>query len=196
MTAPPAPGFFGKVPSHGDFVARRLPAAFVSVWDGWLQAGLADSRERLGADWLAAYLYSPIWRFALDAGVCGPQAWAGLMMPSVDRVGRYFPLTIGLPLDDLGLVPDEVWYAGVETLALSGLDPGFSLVAFDAALLALAAPNVHGVPLVPLVPLVAPAEAAGAGHARFWCDGEAVLTSRGLPAAERFAGMLDGAVGF
>ena len=193
MTAPPAPGFFGKVPSHGDFVARRLPAAFVSVWDGWLQAGLADSRGRLGADWLAAYLHSPIWRFALDAGVCGPQAWAGLMMPSVDRVGRYFPLTIGLPLDDKGLVPDEVWYAGVETLALSGLDPGFSLAAFDAALQALAAPNVHG---VPLVPLVAPAEAAGAGRACFWRDGQAALTSRGLPAAERFAGMLDGAVRF
>ena len=34
-----------------------------------------------------------MWRFALPPGFCGPQAVLGLMLPSVDRAGRYFPLT-------------------------------------------------------------------------------------------------------
>jgi len=129
-----AAGFFGKVPSHGDFVARRLPAAFTEPWDAWLQAGMADSRAQLGDAWLPTYLNSPIWRFALGAGVCGPQAWSGVMMPSVDRVGRYFPFTIAAGCD----LPPAAWYATLEDLALSALDAGFSLQDCDAALQALA----------------------------------------------------------
>jgi type VI secretion system protein ImpM len=136
MTHSDAAGFFGKIPSHGDFVARRLPAGFTGPWDAWLQAGMADSRARLGDAWLPTYLNSPIWRFALAAGVCGPQAWSGVMMPSVDRVGRYFPFTIAAGMD--GRVPSAGWYESLEALALTALGDGFSLPGFDAALLALA----------------------------------------------------------
>lgn len=68
-----------------------MSPAFVRSWDEWLQAGLRASRERVGAGWEQAYRCSPIWHFALAAGVCGESAWAGVMIPSVDRVGRYFP---------------------------------------------------------------------------------------------------------
>ena len=145
MTTPhSAAGFFGKFPSHGDFVARRLPAGFLQPWDAWLQAGLADSLDRLGDAWLPTYLNSPIWRFALCVGVCGPQAWGGVLMPSVDRVGRYFPLTIAVGLDDLAThgsgcrPPSATLYASLEAMALAALGDGFSLPAFDASLLALA----------------------------------------------------------
>src|SRR5690606_36950533 len=30
------PGFYGKLPSRGDFVSRRLPADFIGQWDAWL----------------------------------------------------------------------------------------------------------------------------------------------------------------
>jgi type VI secretion system protein ImpM len=30
------PGFYGKLPTAGDFVTRRLPIDFVRVWDRWL----------------------------------------------------------------------------------------------------------------------------------------------------------------
>ena len=139
-TPPTAAGFFGKLPSHGDFVARRLPAAFTDPWDAWLRAGLADSRAQLGEAWLPVYLNSPIWRFVLGAGVCGPQAWGGVMMPSVDRVGRYFPFTIAAGLDD-GATPAAAWYAALEALALPALGEGFSLPGFDAALQQLAPPR-------------------------------------------------------
>ena len=52
------------------------------------------SREALGERWLDLYLTSPAWRFVCAAGACGPAPVIGLMVPSVDRVGRYFPLTL------------------------------------------------------------------------------------------------------
>ncbi|HZF29688.1 MAG TPA: type VI secretion system-associated protein TagF [Gammaproteobacteria bacterium] len=121
------PGFFGKIPSHGDFVTRELARGFIDVWDLWLQAGIADSKARLGDRWLDVYLTSPIWRFGLAPGICGPGAWAGILMPSVDRVGRYFPLTIAtaLPANVNPLqLPGAAagWFEAMEAVALRSLD--------------------------------------------------------------------------
>ena len=91
-------GLFGKLPSHGDFLRRRVSDAFVDAWDGWLRECLAASRSALGERWLDLYLTSPAWRFVCAAGTCGPVPVIGLMVPSVDRVGRYFPLTLVAPL--------------------------------------------------------------------------------------------------
>ncbi len=93
-------GLFGKMPAHGDFVRRGLASAVVSAWDDWLSGLMTALRDELGEpDWLDAFLTGPIWHFALGAGVAGGPA-AGVMIPSVDRVGRYFPLVLmrtGLP---------------------------------------------------------------------------------------------------
>ncbi len=56
------------------------------------------SKEQLQDAWLDAYLTGPVWRFVLDAGVCGDSCYAGILVPSVDRVGRYFPLTVVAPV--------------------------------------------------------------------------------------------------
>src|SRR5512138_84782 len=87
-------GFYGKLPSHGDFLKRRVADEFVGVWDAWLQESLATSRTALGDQWLDIYLTSPAWRFACAAGACGAAPVLGVLVPSVDRVGRYFPLTL------------------------------------------------------------------------------------------------------
>jgi type VI secretion system ImpM family protein len=87
-------GLYGKLPSHGDFLRRRASDAFVSSWDPWLQECIATSRSALADRWLDVYLTSPAWRFAAAAGACGPAPVIGVMVPSVDRVGRYFPLTV------------------------------------------------------------------------------------------------------
>jgi type VI secretion system protein ImpM len=98
-------GFYGKLPSHGDFLRRRVSDAFVGVWDAWLQECVAESRSALGDGWLDVYLTSPAWRFVCAAGACGPAPVAGIMVPSVDRVGRYFPLTLVAELPaSVGLV--------------------------------------------------------------------------------------------
>lgn len=97
--SPPVPaarGFCGKLPARGDFVSAGLPRRFVDPWHDWMQRMLAASREMLADRWTAAWLEAPVWRFALSPGLCGPDAAIGLWMPSVDRVGRYFPLTFAL----------------------------------------------------------------------------------------------------
>ena len=93
------PGWYGKIPYLGDFASRRLSQQFILEWDNWLQHSMTASRTMLGPDWLDTYLMSPIWRFVLLPGVIGESVWAGLLMPSVDKVGRHFPLTIAIPLE-------------------------------------------------------------------------------------------------
>lgn len=133
-------GWFGKLPSHGDFLQRRVPDPFLRVWDSWLQSCIAGSRERLGDAWLSTYLTSPVWRFFLGRGVIGASTFAGIVLPSVDRVGRYFPLTVlaelpaDLPVMAVAIHGRE-WLTKIETLALSALQSDdFDLEEFDAAL--------------------------------------------------------------
>lgn len=120
-----APGIFGKLPWLGDFVVQRLPRGFVEPWDAWLQDGLAASRAALGDAWLDRYRTAPVCRFVLPARVAGPPV-AGLFLPSVDRVGRYFPLTLALPLDSEP-APDlpagaASWFDALESVALAALE--------------------------------------------------------------------------
>jgi type VI secretion system protein ImpM len=133
------PGFYGKLPSRGDFVNRRLPAEFTSRWDAWLQDGLSSCQAELGAQWLDIYLTSPIWRFALQGGVCGEDAYLGVLVPSVDRVGRYFPLTVAVACP-VQWLPElaarmEPWFVNVEELMLETLaDAPLDLEDFDRRL--------------------------------------------------------------
>lgn len=137
-------GFYGKLPSLGDFVGRRLPPSLLQPWDQWLRECLAASRVQLGDAWLDTYLTSPLWRFALTPGIAGQGGWAGVLMPSVDRVGRYFPLTLAVPLPEganaFRVLCSADWFGQAEALALSGLGDDFDLEAFDAQAAALAAP--------------------------------------------------------
>jgi len=100
-------GLFGKLPSRGDFVQLGLPGGFVRPWDAWLQQVMASSQARMGDAWLPAFLESPVWRFVLPDGMCGAGAVLGLLMPSVDRVGRYFPLTLAAVFPPGAGVPAE-----------------------------------------------------------------------------------------
>jgi type VI secretion system protein ImpM len=141
-------GFFGKLPSRGDFVTRRLPQEFVARWDGWLREALAASRAELDADWLEIYLTSPVWRFALAPGVCGAHGCIGAMIPSVDKVGRYFPLAAVSPLEPgasplaIAMHADD-WFADIEELLLATLaETPLALEAFDDRLAGLV-PNVN-----------------------------------------------------
>lgn len=123
-------GLFGKLPAYGDFLQRDLPGEFVDAWDGWLQRVIVGSREQLGEQWLPAYLSAPIWRFALAEDIAGGSVWCGILMPSVDRVGRYFPLAIagqwprGTSLFHLALAA-EAWLHGLESIALEALDASY-----------------------------------------------------------------------
>lgn len=140
-----APGVYGKLVSRGDFVSRGLPQSFIQPWDQWLAAGLLASQEQLGSAWLETYLVSPLWRFALAPGVCGPQAVAGVLMPSIDRVGRYFPLTVAVTLAPgeslAGWLQADNWFEQAEALMLDSLQAETSFADFETGLQRLTAPS-------------------------------------------------------
>ena len=120
-------GLFGKLPAHGDFIQRNLPAGFINVWDEWLQHFVAGTKEQLADNWLDVYLTSPLWRFVLSEGVVDENSWAGIMIPSVDRVGRYYPFSIVKKLSQTVnpfefIQQQSSWYKEIEDLALSALD--------------------------------------------------------------------------
>ncbi len=130
-------GYHGKIPGRGDFVYNRLPREFIDPWDAWLQSAIASSRNCLMDQWLDTYLTSPIWRYYLSPGLCGEHGWAGVMMPSVDKVGRYFPLTTACSLpaefNPFDLMADQTeWFVEAEELMLSLLDENLpNLSEFD-----------------------------------------------------------------
>ena len=133
-------GFFGKLPSHGDFLERRVGSVFRDLWDDWMQRCIVESQQELAGRWLDCYLTSPMWRFYLCDGVAGSASYAGVLLPSVDRVGRYFPLTVVVELPS-GIAAAEFaqaaagWFAQIEELCADALqNPEFDLGAFDAAL--------------------------------------------------------------
>lgn len=139
-------GFYGKLPCRGDFLQRRAPLPFVEVWDAWLQQCMHASKEQLQDAWLDAYLTGPVWRFVLDAGVCGDSSYAGVLVPSVDRVGRYFPLTVVAQLG-AGHCPLDVacgasaWFEAAEALVLDALEAeALDIESFDEGVARLREP--------------------------------------------------------
>lgn len=123
-------GLFGKVPQQADFVRVHLPEHYTERWHAWLQAALSVSREQLGEEWLNLYLTSPAWRFALSPGAGAEQAVVGVMVPSVDEVGRYYPLTLGHCGDHdpwAAYLGGDAWYEAVEQVAVGALaeDTGY-----------------------------------------------------------------------
>jgi type VI secretion system protein ImpM len=197
----PAAGWFGKMPALGDFASRRLPPEWIEAWDGWLQHELVRSRAAFGGDaWLALYLVAPVRRFWLAPGLLAPRAWLGVLMPSVDSVGRHFPFTLATALlperDELAdALANHNWLDSADAVARQVLDPAFDVSSLEQALLAM--PSVHG-------------ERRTADHAgsrlalqlagstgprcAWWCEGAAAVddfvVSRNLPTDDAFDALL------
>lgn len=119
-------GLFGKLPQKRDFIAVNLPSNVLHPFETWLQSAVAASRSEIGKDWENYYLVAPIWHFWLGPEVLGVPC-AGSLMPSVDQVGRYFPLAIlyvgeaGEPLPPPLLDPLDHWFHSIDQRLLSVL---------------------------------------------------------------------------
>ena len=137
------PGFYGKLPSIGDFVSRRLPSDFIGPWDQWLQEALYLSKKELGPHFKECYQSGPIWRFVLGPDCCGGYNAAGILTPSWDRVGRSYPLMIAviadIPLLHL-MVEAEPWFSQLEILVGLLLRRKLDLKKFDDCLQQLRLP--------------------------------------------------------
>lgn len=179
-------GYYGKIPAHGDFVRSRADVAFVAVWDAWLQESLAASRTALAGNWEQVYQNAPIWRFCFGPKICGPNPMIGVMMPSQDRVGRRFPLTVFHPVSQsvsLKTLDLEPFMTKLEDIALLTLTEQSDKSQLSARLDTLALPDLS--------------ETDGAKQRSFWLStffGGAprrdVRTFEGLPKASNFADLL------
>lgn len=140
MSTQAIPGWFGKVSMLGDFASRRLSPGWVEACDRWLSQGMDSSRRQLGDAWLPAYLSAPLWRFAWAPGVVDAQWWFGVLMPSSDNVGRYFPLVVAHPrpappVDRFALDLLELWWRHVANAALGTLGEQAQVELFEDELL-------------------------------------------------------------
>lgn len=198
-------GWYGKIPGAGDFIARRVPGEFCQSWDRWLQGALEGVRSRLGARWRDDYLSMPVWRFVLGAGLVTPSAWAGVMAPSVDSVGRCFPLAVVSELPSSGidvvgtLFAARAWLDEMEALALSALVPSAKPAAIDAAVANRpfhAAGGGHERP-ARMLRLELPGAAGSRPRAAWLAEpsevfGRTLLVCDALPPAGNFCAMIDG----
>ena len=176
------PGWHGKLPTLGDFASRRLTPAFLDLWDAWLAAGLQRLRDRDPAGWLDAYLAAPSRRFLLMPGALpgnlGAQAWAGVLMPSVDRVGRYFPFTIVQALQAPPACPLQMqslwhWLGRLDELAADALHDDWGIAPLEAELARIAGPDLGGSADPPSGPSApsAPPRSPGALHTQALPEG-------------------------
>ncbi len=163
-------GMFGKLPSKRDFVSYNMPRPFLDQWESWLQSAVAASKHALGEKWQEVFLTAPIWRFWFGSQVFGQSA-AGVLMPSVDGIGRYFPLSICACKPDgmfLAPPPDEgldAWHEACEQFLLRLLEeaPGD-----DAATMLAALPFAPTFPEVRVLP-------AQRGSSLIWTSDDASL---------------------
>lgn len=178
------PGWYGKLPALGDFASRRLPTMFVEPWDRWLAGGLAQWRDA-DPGWLDAYLAAPVVYFALGAGVpfALSPGYAGVLMPSLDRVGRYFPLTVVRARGAGEALVPAGWLRAVEDLAVAAMHDDWDADRFDEELAAIEDDG---------------GESAGAwpdkGRAQWWhgrgSNASPPFGSAGLPQGPNFARLL------
>jgi type VI secretion system ImpM family protein len=99
---------FGKLPAHGDFVARGMSAAERDGLDAWLSASLADARAKFEE------LFDEIYDYAQPWAGAGPGV-VGAIAASQDAAGRRFPVLLlcahGDPVALIGDAIAERWDA-------------------------------------------------------------------------------------
>ncbi len=86
--------WFGKLPSAGDFISRRMPYAVQQFWDRWCAGGMEVMKERNQMSGWGFWGNTPKWAFVLPEQAGLPFGQLGVFAPSCDRVGRNFPFLV------------------------------------------------------------------------------------------------------
>lgn len=139
-------GFFGKVPTHGDFVATGLGNQLQGIIDEWIRSGIHACEMEFGQAWEEMFAALPPWRFVMARSVWSSAPVAGVLLPSRDRVGRSFPLVIAARLGSyygkpVRLCKDETWFIAAEALAETSTKRDFDINALIASLKRLRLPR-------------------------------------------------------
>lgn len=148
-------GFFGKLPTHGDFVRRGLPSTVTKSLDDWLQGEFGRSSDPAAT--IAAF--KPV-RFA-SSSVVDRELALGTMIESVDRVGRaYVLMALRLSPHPSRVLPDPMpptwddWCGRAEALLIAARDSNWTADTTQAALETAARATVMA--LTPAAPYAVP----------------------------------------
>lgn len=104
-------GYYGKLPQRGDFLYFNINRQFKVVLDNWFQNGLRLLQSAYSESWEHVFMKGAHWRYAYYTPTISDNAFVGVIIPSLDRSGRYFPFSImaTLPLNTRELChPDAI----------------------------------------------------------------------------------------
>lgn len=129
--------WFGKLPSEGDFLHRRMSAERIRFWDDYLSQSMVAVLQEKTAPKLMSYLNSNVWMFCMSSPnlyVGDAKTW-GVVVPSMDKVGRYFPLVCErAQIEGACLTQHLKWLHVVAGFMCEAIDVEWSLDVFDLRL--------------------------------------------------------------
>ena len=141
-------GWFGKLPSVGDFAGKGMQHYLKEAIHGWMSSGMAALAHSRPGDWQAAYLVSPVWHFLIGPGILDKPALVGCLAPSVDKVGRYSPLIVLRSFDKSNassvLPPESRWLYRVDTALRRAIGERIPVDSLHDLLLQLAEAEKNG----------------------------------------------------
>ncbi len=91
----------GKLPGHPEFLAS--PDADAGVIDRWLDAGWQGAHADAGETWNSAFAAGDTYGFLWSHGPKATDATCGVIAPSVDSIGRHYPLVVASRMGSAGL---------------------------------------------------------------------------------------------
>lgn len=95
-TSPAQTICFGKLPIAGDFLRGDGAAPEFRELDDWIQHGMYESQQRVGADWQERFDALPRGRFVWTEGKHKGTVIAGFWQSSHDGVGRRYPFLLAV----------------------------------------------------------------------------------------------------
>lgn len=131
-------GWYGKIPTVGDFVQRRLSRIVVDHWTSWFQASLMEMQSKpFRNNWTSRKL---VWKFLIPPLRSGQVIQLGCIVPSKDRVGRSYPLMAAkvIPIGTwryLQFAGVMQWYRNLGNILIEGVENRYSADTLDKALL-------------------------------------------------------------
>ena len=142
-------GFFGKIQSHGDFISEGMDRDLIGALDGWVQAGMHACADVFASRWNSVFSASPPLRFITERGIWGRNAYAGVLLPSRDRVGRKYPLVVLAQLTEFNQHPrtlylDDTWFMAAEAVAETSMRSDFDMQRFTTSVKRLRMPKPKG----------------------------------------------------
>lgn len=136
-------GFFGKLPTAGDFVARDLPAGLRGALDKWLTEKIVPVTNAANG-WPHGGLRGVILLNDLSCLI--------LIEPSADGVGRPFPLVACTSLNTSDLAGADRWAEAVWPVLLRGSEGEVSPETLAQDLASIKPPAKTSAPLIaPLI---------------------------------------------